>query len=245
MIIFPAIDLLDGRCVRLYQGNYNAETVYSEDPLEQVKIFEAQGADYLHVVDLNAARSGGQENLAIIENICARTKLKVQTGGGLRNMTALDDRFAVGVWRCVIGTAAITDPGFTQEALRIYGQKIAVGADCQGDKIAVHGWTTVTEVDLASFVRDLYQMGCRHLIYTDISRDGALSGPNFEVAKSLHETSGMQIILSGGIAHESDIVTAEHMGFAAVITGKALYENRVDLEKCLRYIKRLEQAHVR
>lgn len=242
MILFPAIDLLDGRCVRLYQGNYNAETVYSEDPLEQAKVFEAQGAEYLHVVDLNAARSGGKENLPIIEQICAQTKLIVQTGGGLRNMTALDARFSVGVWRCVIGTAAITDPGFTREALRIYGQKIAVGADCHGDKIAVHGWTTVTEVDLASFVKELYQFGCRNLIYTDISRDGALSGPNFEVAVSLLKTSGMQIVLSGGISRESDIVAAEHMGFAAVITGKAIYEERVDLAKCLRYLKRLENG---
>ncbi len=239
MQIFPAIDLLDGRCVRLFQGDYDTQTVYSEDPLEQARIFAAEGAEYLHVVDLNAARSGGSENLAIIRRICEETELKVQTGGGLRSMEALDARFSSGVWRCVIGTAAITDPQFTREALTIYGNRIAIGADCQGDKIAVQGWTTVTEMNLDDFVQELLAMGCRTLIYTDISRDGALTGPNLEVTARLVNSSGMQIVLSGGVAQDSDIVAAEHIGCAAVITGKALYEGRVDLHKCLNYLKRL------
>ena len=241
MDIFPAIDLLDGRCVRLFQGNYNQQTVYSEDPVEQAKLFAAEGAKYLHVVDLNAARSGGDENLEIIARICQETDLLVQTGGGLRSMVALDKRFSAGVWRCVIGTAAVNDPAFTQEALQIYGKKIAVGADCHGGKIAVHGWTTVTEIDLQDFVQELYLAGCRTLIYTDISRDGALSGPNFEVAENLVKHSGMAIVLSGGVADNSDVVAAEHKGFDAVISGKAIYEGRVDLGKCLNYLQRLKQ----
>lgn len=240
MQLFPAIDLLDGRCVRLFQGNYDEQIIYSEDPLEQARAFAAEGAEYLHVVDLNAARSGGAENLAIIQRICSETPLKVQTGGGLRSVEALDARFSAGVWRCVIGTAAITDPHFTEKALNIYGNRIAIGADCKADKIAVQGWTTVTAVSLDDFARDLFDAGCRTLIYTDISRDGALSGPNFEVAEKLLRDSGMQIVLSGGVAQNSDIVAAEHKGFAAVITGKALYEGRVDLSKCLNYLKKMQ-----
>lgn len=240
MQLFPAIDLLDGRCVRLFQGNYDEQIIYSEDPLEQARLFASEGAEYLHVVDLNAARSGGEENLDIIKRICRETALKVQTGGGLRSVEALDARFSAGVWRCVIGTAAISDPHFTAEALKIYGNRIAIGADCKGDKIAVHGWTTVTEVNLDAFARDLREAGCRTLIYTDISRDGALNGPNFEVAEHLVRESGMQIVLSGGVAQNSDIVAAEHKGMTAVITGKALYEGRVDLKKCLNYLKKIQ-----
>lgn len=240
MIIFPAIDLWEGRCVRLYQGSFARQTVYAEDPVEQALRFADEGAEYLHVVDLNAARTGGDENLEWICRICRETKLKVQTGGGLRSMEALDTRFAAGVWRCVIGTAAVVDPAFTQEALRIYGARLAVGADCRGDRLAVKGWTDLTEVSLRAFVPGLRDMGCRTLIYTDISRDGALVGPNFEVCRRLIEESGMNLVISGGVAGDADVVTAEHLGADGIIIGKALYENRVELYKCLQYLRRLE-----
>lgn len=237
MYILPAVDLLGGKCVRLRQGKYDDVTVYSDNPLEMAESFKAAGSEWIHIVDLDAAKSGVPTNYEIIKEIALNTGLKVETGGGIRNMDTLKrwvEEF--GVTRAVIGTSAIKDKAFTMEALKLYGDKIAIGIDAHNGEVAIDGWTTGGGVKATDFALQMKEIGARTVIFTDISRDGMLTGPAFDATKELVEKTGLEVIASGGIGSNEDIFNVKGTGCAGVIVGKAIYEGRVDLKKCLQNV---------
>jgi len=234
MIIYPAIDLLDGQCVRLSQGKYDQVTIYSDDPLKIAEGFAAAGAKWIHMVDLNAAKTGIPVNQSIIAAVVKHTGLKVHTGGGIRNLDTL--RYLIeeiGVARCVIGTSAIKDRAFTAKALILYGDKIAIGLDAKNGEIAVDGWTAGSGINVIDFAKMMKEIGARTVIYTDIARDGMLSGPATESTMELVDATGLSVIASGGIGSEEDITLIQTSGCSGVIVGKAIYEGKVRLSVCL------------
>jgi phosphoribosylformimino-5-aminoimidazole carboxamide ribotide isomerase len=234
MIIYPAIDLLDGQCVRLSQGRYDQVTVYSNDPLYIAEGFADAGAKWIHMVDLNAAKTGIPVNQSIIAAVVKQTGLKVQTGGGIRNIDTL--RYLIeeiGVSRCVIGTSAIKDRAFTEKALALYGDTIAIGLDAKNGEIAVDGWTSGSGINVIDFAKMMKEIGARTVIYTDIARDGMLSGPATESTRELFDATGLSVIASGGIGSEEDITLIQTSGCTGVIVGKAIYEGKVRLSVCL------------
>ena len=237
MIILPAVDLLGGKCVRLRQGRYDDVTVYSDDPLLQAESFKEAGAEWIHVVDLDAARSGIPTNHEIIKEISIKTGLKVDTGGGIRNMDTLRRWIEdYGVTRCVLGTSAIKDRAFTEAALKMYPKNIAIGIDAKNGEVAVDGWTTGSGVSAVDFALTMKSIGAETIIFTDISRDGMLTGPAFDSTKEMVDRTGLDIIASGGIGSDDDIMYIKDSGCAGVIVGKAIYEGRVDLKKCLQSV---------
>jgi len=234
MIIYPAIDLLDGQCVRLSQGKYDQVTVYSDDPAAIAAGFAADGAKWIHMVDLNAAKTGIPANQSIIEAVVKKTGLKVQTGGGIRNLDTLRRLIEeIGVSRCVIGTSAIRDRVFTQKALALYGDKIAIGLDARNGEIAVDGWTSGSGINVIEFALIMKGIGAQTVIYTDIARDGMLTGPAAESTKELVKATGLSVIASGGIGSQEDITLISTSGCSGVIVGKAIYEGKVRLSICL------------
>ena len=234
MIIYPAIDLLDGQCVRLSQGRYDQVTVYSDDPAAIAAGFAADGAKWIHMVDLNAAKTGIPANQSVIEAVVRQTGLKVQTGGGIRNLDTLRRLIEeIGVSRCVIGTSAIRDRAFTQKALALYGDKIAIGLDARNGEIAVDGWTSGSGINVIEFALIMKGIGAQTIIYTDIARDGMLTGPAAESTKELVEATGLSVIASGGIGSQEDITLISTSGCSGVIVGKAIYEGKVRLSICL------------
>jgi len=234
MIIYPAIDLLDGRCVRLTQGKYDQVKVYSEDPAAMARTFADAGSKWVHMVDLNAAKTGVPFNQAIIAEVAGNTGLKVQTGGGIRNLDTLKYLIEeIGVSRCVIGTSAIRDRAFTQKALALFGDKIAIGLDAKNGEIAVDGWTSGSGINVIDFAKIMQSIGAQTVIYTDIARDGMLTGPATESTRELVEATGLSVIASGGIGSEEDIAQIRTSGCSGVIVGKAIYEGKVRLQVCL------------
>lgn len=234
MIVYPAIDLLGGRCVRLRQGDYAQATVYSDDPVAVARGFRDAGAAWIHVVDLDAARSGVPVHHALIARIRAETGLRVQTGGGVRGMDVLEAHLAAGVERVVLGTAAVKDRAFTEEALRRHGDRIAIGIDARGGEVSVDGWTAGGGVRAADFARTMEALGARTVVFTDIARDGMLAGPAIEATAELVRGTGLAVIASGGIGSQADIDAVRAVGAAGVIVGKAFYEGKVDLAACWR-----------
>lgn len=237
MIILPAIDLLGGKCVRLKQGRYDEVTVYSENPMEIAKEFASLGATWIHIVDLDAAKSGIPTNFEVVRSIASQTGLNVETGGGIRNMDTLRKWIEeYGVKRCVLGTSAIKDRAFTAEALKLYPDNIAIGIDAHDGEVAVDGWTTGGQVKAVDFAITMRDLGAKTIIFTDISRDGMLTGPAFDATKELVEKTGINVIASGGIGSDEDIMHIKDSGCAGVIVGKAFYEGKVDLKKCLQSV---------
>lgn len=237
MYILPAIDLLGGKCVRLRQGKYDDVTIYNEDPIAQAMEFKEAGAEWIHIVDLDAAKSGIPTNHEIIREIAVKTGLKVDTGGGIRNMDTLTKWIEeYGVTRCVIGTSAIKDRAFTEAALKRYSDKIAIGIDAHNGEVAVDGWTTGGGVKALEFANTMKELGAKTIVFTDISRDGMLTGPAFESTKELVDKTGLDVIASGGIGSDEDIMYIKGSGCAGVIVGKAIYERKVDLKKCLQSV---------
>ncbi len=237
MIIYPAVDLLDGKCVRLSQGRYDMATVYYDNPLEAAMRFLMAGSEWIHIVDLNAAKSGIPENQGIIREIVRKTGLKIQTGGGIRTMDTLKTLIEeIGVERCVIGTSAIRDRAFTEKALAKYGDKIAIGLDAKNGEIAVDGWTEGSGVLATDFALTMQGIGAKTVIFTDIVRDGMLTGPAVEATGALVEATKLSVIASGGIGSETDLLKIRTSGCSGVIVGKAIYEGKVDLEKCLQNV---------
>jgi phosphoribosylformimino-5-aminoimidazole carboxamide ribotide isomerase len=234
MIVYPAIDLLGGRCVRLRQGDYAQATVYSDDPVAVARGFRDAGAAWIHVVDLDAARSGVPVHHALIARIRTETGLRVQTGGGVRGMDVLEAHLAAGVERVVLGTAAVKDRAFTEEALRRHGDRIAIGIDARGGEVSVDGWTAGGGVRAADFARTMEALGARTVVFTDIARDGMLGGPALDATAELVRGTGLAVIASGGIGSQADIEAVRGIGAAGVIVGKALYEGKVDLAACWR-----------
>jgi len=236
--IYPAIDLRRGRCVRLEQGEAERETVYGEDPAEVAGSFAHDGAEWLHVVDLDAAFGDGS-NRALIRALAAESSLRVQTGGGLRDDAAIAEVLEAGVARAVIGTAALERPDLVQGAVQRWGaERIAVGLDARGLRPAARGWREQSNLDVFEVGRRMADLGVRTLIYTDIERDGMLVGPNIEIAKELADRSAVEVIASGGVGRLEDVAAVADAGLAGVILGRALYERRVSLEAALAVLPR-------
>lgn len=234
MIIYPAIDLLDGKCVRLRQGKYDDVTVYSEDPISIARGFREQGATWVHIVDLNAARTGRPTNQEIIRQIAAETGLAVQTGGGIRNMRTLYKLLSVcDVTRCVLGTSAIRDREFTEEALKRFPDNVAIGIDARDGEVSADGWTSGSGLMAIDFARTMQELGAKTVIFTDIARDGMMTGPSTKQTAELVSATHLAVIASGGIGSEGDIDEIRASGCSGVIVGKAIYEGKVRLAECL------------
>ncbi len=236
MIILPAIDLKGGRCVRLEQGKPDREKVYSGDPAEVARGWERQGAQWLHVVDLDGAFAGELRNLDSLSAIREAIHIPFQFGGGNRTMDTLALVFDMGVDRVVLGTAALESPDFLSEACAAFGEKIVVGIDAQNGKVAVKGWSDVTDIDAVEFGREASAIGAGLIVYTDISRDGMLSGPNTEALKTMAESVSIPVIASGGISSPADVAEISRLApgrIVAMIIGKALYEGSFTLRRAL------------
>ncbi len=237
MKIFPAIDLYEGKAVRLLKGNYNDLTVYSENPIEIAKDFESQGATELHTVDLEGARDGGTPNIEIIKSFVENTSLNVEVGGGIRSIDTVKAYLDAGVSRVILGTAAVTDEAFLKEAVSLYGEKIAVGADIKDGKVAIKGWVEKSEYGTFEFFEKLEKIGVSTVICTDISKDGAMQGTNRELYKELSEKFSVNIIASGGVSSLDDIKALSEMNLYGAIIGKAYYTGAVKINEALEVTK--------
>lgn len=237
MKIFPAIDLYEGKAVRLLKGDYNAVTVYSENPLEIAKDFENSGATELHTVDLEGARDGGTPNIEIIKSFVENTKLNVEVGGGIRSMDTVKAYLDAGVRRVILGTAAVTDPEFLKTAVDTYGDKIAVGADIKDGKVAIKGWVEKSEYSTFEFFEMLQKIGVSTVICTDISKDGAMQGTNRELYKELSQRFSVNIIASGGVSSLDDIKALNEMDLFGAIIGKAYYTGAIKINEALEVTK--------
>ena len=232
MLIFPAIDLIEGKSVRLYQGDYSRMTVYSDDPPSLAADFLAAGASCLHVVDLEGARSGLTPNLDTVRAL-AKTGLFTEVGGGVRSMAVVEAYLSAGVGRVILGTAAVTDEGFLKEAVAAYGAKVAVGADFREGFVAIRGWTEKTALSALDFCRHMEDLGVETLICTDISRDGAMQGANRSLYRELTEALKLNIIASGGVSTLEDVTALKAQGLYGAIIGKAYYTGAIDLKKAI------------
>ena len=237
MKIFPAIVLYEGKAVRLLKGDYNAVTVYSENPLEIAKDFENSGATELHTVDLEGARDGGTPNIEIIKSFVENTKLNVEVGGGIRSMDTVKAYLDAGVRRVILGTAAVTDPEFLKTAVDTYGDKIAVGADIKDGKVAIKGWVEKSEYSTFEFFEMLQKIGVSTVICTDISKDGAMQGTNRELYKELSQRFSVNIIASGGVSSLDDIKALNEMDLFGAIIGKAYYTGAIKINEALEVTK--------
>ncbi len=233
MNLFPAIDLVDKKAVRLYKGDYALMTVYSKDPVGVAKAMEAEGARFLHLVDLEGARDGGTPNLEIVRRIAAETGLFTEIGGGVRDRETIERYLDAGADRVILGTAAVRDEALLQKALATYGGKIAVGADVRDGMIAVKGWLEKTDWTLDAFVGHMEELGVRTLICTDISRDGAMHGTNRELYRDLSQRYSVDITASGGVSSLEDIRALRDMGLYGAIVGKAYYTGAIRLREAL------------
>ncbi|EJS52824.1 1-(5-phosphoribosyl)-5-[(5-phosphoribosylamino)methylideneamino]imidazole-4-carboxamide isomerase [Bacillus nitratireducens] len=237
MEIFPAIDVKEGRCVRLYQGEFSKETVMNEDPVAQAIIFEKFGAKILHIVDLDGAIAGESVNLPVIERICRAVRIPVQVGGGVRSLAAVEKLLLVGVEKVILGTAALYDKVFLEEAVRLYKEKIIVGIDAKNGFVATRGWLDMSEISYIDLAKQMENVGVQTIVFTDISKDGTLAGPNFEQLELLQKSVGIRLIASGGVASIQDVKKLNDMNIYGVIIGKALYEKTIDLEEVLEVTK--------
>lgn len=231
MVIYPAIDIKDGKCVRLTQGKKDEEIIYFEKPEDVAIMWEKKGAKILHIVDLDGAFDGVSKNLEQIKRIREVVNIPIQVGGGIRSLEVMNNLFNVGVNRVILGTKALQDKDMLKEAVNSYGDKIIVSIDAYNGYVAIDGWTKTSEVSAVDFAREMEELGVKTIVYTDIARDGMLKGPNFEAINYLKDRVNIDIIASGGVSSEDDLVKLKEIGVAGAIVGKALYEGRVDLEK--------------
>ena len=233
MYLYPAIDLVQGKAVRLYKGDYAQMTVYNDDPVSVAKDFQAAGSRHIHLVDLEGAKSGVPENLETIKKIIAETDLFVEVGGGIRNMETVEIYLSAGVNRVILGTAAVTDPAFLEAALHKYGEKIAVGVDLKDGFVAIKGWTEKSELTARDFFEKMEKLGVKTIICTDISRDGAMKGTNRELYRELSERYAMDLIASGGLSTMEDVQALAAMNLHGAIIGKAYYIGAIDLKTAI------------
>lgn len=233
MIIIPAIDIIDGKVVRLVEGDYDKVKKYSLTPLDAAKSFSDCGAKYLHVVDLDGAKSGKADNAKEIEKIVSECGLEVEVGGGIRSEEQIKKYIDCGVSKAILGTIAVKDFAFTERTVQKFGEKIAVGVDAKDGLVAVNGWEEVTNFTSLDFCKKLEKIGVFNIIYTDISRDGKLCGTNLEIYKVLCQTLSINITASGGISSIEEIVKLKQSGAYAAILGKSLYENVIDLKAAI------------
>ncbi|MDR0906017.1 MAG: 1-(5-phosphoribosyl)-5-[(5-phosphoribosylamino)methylideneamino]imidazole-4-carboxamide isomerase [Oscillospiraceae bacterium] len=234
MKLFPAIDLHGGRAVRLVRGDYAQMTVYNENTVAQAEIFRAAGAEFLHVVDLEGAKSGETPNFATVRDLIERSGLKVEVGGGIRDAGTVGRYLDAGAFRVILGTAAVQNPEFLRETARKHGGKIAVGVDIRDGFVAVKGWTELSDRTAADFCRELEQTGIATVICTDISKDGLLSGANLDLYREMSATLGLDIIASGGVSSLGDVRALRDIGLYGAILGKALYTGAIDLAEAIK-----------
>ncbi len=237
MHIFPAIDLFGGKAVRLFKGDYNQMTVYSDNPLNVARDFEQCGAQYLHVVDLEGAKSGGTPNIETIKNIIQNTNLFVEVGGGIRSMETAKAYIDAGVGRVILGTAAVTDETFLKSAVLAFGEKVAVGVDLKDGYVAIKGWTEKSAYSGMDFCKRMQDLGVKTIICTDISKDGAMKGTNLALYKTLSESLSLNLIASGGVSDISDVLNLSAMGIYGAIIGKAYYTGAIDLKQAIEVAK--------
>ncbi len=237
MLIFPAIDLYEGKAVRLYKGDYAQMTVYSENPIEIAEDFAAQGACCLHLVDLEGAKTGQTPNIETIRTIAEGTPLFTEVGGGIRSMEVIERYLSTGVDRVILGTAAVTNERFAEEAAKAYGEKIAVGVDIKDGLVAIHGWTEKSIMDAFEFCRKMESIGVYTIICTDISKDGAMQGTNRSLYKELSRKLSMNIIASGGVSSIEDVKALRQMDLYGAIIGKAYYTKAISLKEAIEVAK--------
>lgn len=233
MIILPAIDLLGRKAVRLLKGDYNQVTVYSDSPLEVAEKFKSLGATHIHMVDLDGAKYGTAPNMDIVAEVAEKTGLFIEIGGGIRSMETVKKYIDTGISRVILGTAAICDEDFLKEAVKVYGEKIAVGADIKDGKIAVKGWLEQSDVTLDEFFLKMQDLGVKNIICTDISRDGAMRGTNLELYRELSAKYSLDITASGGVSSIEDVKRLRKMNLYGAIIGKAYYTGAVDLKEAI------------
>ena len=231
MLVIPAIDLRDGKCVRLYQGSYEQETIYYEDPVKMAMLWRVQNARVLHVVDLDAARNEGRDNREVIRRICSALDIPVQLGGGIRSMDDVEEALSLGVYRVIIGTAAVRDPDFVSEAVARYTcSRVVIGIDARNGEVRLDGWTEGSGVNAVDLAIEMEDRGIRRIIYTDIGRDGTMKGPNIEAYRRLGKRlNRVRITASGGVGDYQDLLRLKELEpyrVDSVIIGRALYENR-------------------
>jgi len=234
MKIFPAIDLYDKKAVRLYKGNYAEMTVYNENPVQVALDFKKQGAEWIHLVDLEGAKNGETPNIEVIKEIVATTGLKAEVGGGIRSMQVVDKYISSGVERVILGTSAVKDRAFLVSAIQKYGDKIAVGVDIKDGYVAIKGWTEKSEFTAMDFCREMQNLGVKTIISTDISKDGAMQGANHQLYRTLSCNLKVDIIASGGVSDISDIEKLKEQGLYGAIIGKAYYTGAIKLSKAIK-----------
>ena len=237
MIIFPAIDLFDKKAVRLFKGDYQNMTVYSDNPIEIARDFENLGATHIHMVDLEGAKDGTTPNIDIVSQVANETSLVVEIGGGIRDMATIDKYLQAGVGRVILGTAAVTDSEFLKAAVEKYGDKIAVGADVKDGYIAIKGWLEKSQVTLEDFLSQMQEIGVKYIICTDISKDGAMRGTNLELYRELSQKYSMCITASGGVSSLDDVKELRKMDIYGAIIGKAYYIGAINLKDALEAAK--------
>lgn len=242
MIIFPAIDIKDNKCVRLTQGDFEKVKIYEEDPAKVALAWEEKGASFLHVVDLNGAKDGGNENKKTIEKMIKEISIPVQVGGGIRSEDRVKELLDLGVKRVIIGTVAVEDKDLLRKLIHQYGERIVVSIDAKNGKVATRGWKNLSQEDSLSLCKELEEIGVQTIVYTDILKDGMLLGPNFDIYKNIGMHTKLKVIASGGISTLEDLKRLQALGIYGAIVGKAFYEERISLEEAIACLQE-ESSH--
>lgn len=237
MIIYPAIDIKDGKCVRLAQGKFEKVTVYSDAPVNMALTWESLGAEYLHIVDLDGARTGTPQNISIISEMGVKLGIPIQLGGGIRTIEAIEMALSKGVNRVILGTSAVKDEQLVKKAIESFGTNIAIGIDAREGMVAIEGWVKTSKFSAMEFAKKMENLGVKTLIYTDISKDGMLKGPNLKALSNMVEHVDLEVIASGGISSIEDIKNLKEIGVPGLIIGKALYTEDIDLREAIKIAK--------
>lgn len=237
MRIYPAIDIKDGQCVRLFKGRFDNVTVYGDNPAEMAKKWESLGGEYIHVVDLDGALKGHGVNAEVIKSICRSVNVPVQTGGGIRTMEDIEYKLSCGIDRVIIGTKAVRDAEFVKRAVDKYKEKIVIGIDAKNSMVAIEGWEEVSDFTAVDFAKKMEAVGVSTIVYTDIATDGTLAGPNTEAMREMAQSVSMNVIASGGIGTKEHVLSLSDTGVEGVIIGKALYTGGVDLSEIVKLAK--------
>ncbi len=237
MRIYPAIDIKDGKCVRLFKGQFSDVTVYGDSPAEMARKWESLGGEFIHVVDLDGALKGHGVNAAQIKEICESVKVPVQTGGGIRTMEDIEEKLACGINRVIIGTKAVSDSDFVKQAVKKYGSKIVIGIDAKDGMVAIEGWEKTSNFTAVEFAKKMAAIGAQTIVYTDIATDGTLAGPNIQAMTEMTKSVDADIIASGGVGSIDHIKALAGTGVEGVIVGKALYTGNVNLTEAIKAVK--------
>ncbi len=237
MRLYPAIDMIDGKCVRLVQGDYSQKSTFSDNPVEVACRWQREGGEFIHLVDLDGARSGDMPNFDTIINIAKQLDIPIEVGGGIRDMGAVEKYLDNGIARVIIGTSAIKNPEFVKQAVKKYGDRIAVGIDAKDGMVAISGWEEVSSVSAIKLAKEMEEIGVKTIIYTDIATDGMLNGPNVDAMKEMAETVDINVVASGGVTTYEDLMNLSKTGVEGAIIGRALYTGHIELEKAIEICK--------